>query len=205
MKTTISFRDFQDDAARWHAVQSRDATADGLFVYAVKSTKIYCRPICKARLPRRQNVSFYATWAQAEGGGFRACKRCKPSLQGAMPADEAVHKIWAFIEANVKGAVPENDMRMSLGQMAKQTGLSKWHFHRLFKSCVGMTPVQYTRMQRGLIPCETPVAGSRTSQQGDSDDTDSAAAMEQTHSNVLFLEDFVCWPEDEFGTELPPV
>ncbi|TXN26738.1 Ada metal-binding domain-containing protein, partial [Methylobacterium sp. WL19] len=66
------------DAERWAALASRDGTADGRFVYAVRTTGIYCRPSCAARAPRPENVSFHATCAEAEAAGFRACKRCRP-------------------------------------------------------------------------------------------------------------------------------
>ena len=66
------------DEARWRAVKARDASADGSFYYAVASTGVFCRPSCAARLPRRENVSFHRTTAEAEAAGFRACKRCKP-------------------------------------------------------------------------------------------------------------------------------
>ena len=71
-------RAFDTDEARWKAVKSREATADGSFVYAVASTGVYCRPSCSARPARRENVSFHRTAADAEAAGFRACKRCRP-------------------------------------------------------------------------------------------------------------------------------
>ncbi|PNY29853.1 Bifunctional transcriptional activator/DNA repair enzyme Ada [Tolypocladium capitatum] len=125
---------FVDDDSRWQAVRTRDAVADGLFVYAVKTTKVYCRPICKARLARRANVRFYATGGEAAAAGFRACKRCRPELGGFMPEERATD--CGRCE------------RLSLGDMAARTGLSKWHFHRTFKRCVGVTPVEYLRTQR---------------------------------------------------------
>ena len=68
----------QDRDPRWAALVSRDRDADGTFVYSVRTTGVYCRPSCGARLPNRENVAFYATPAEAERAGFRACKRCKP-------------------------------------------------------------------------------------------------------------------------------
>src|ERR1700679_1893982 len=67
-----------DGAARWQAVQSRDRSADGSFVYAVRSTGIYCRPSCPSRKPRREQVVFFALAEVAEQKGFRACRRCRP-------------------------------------------------------------------------------------------------------------------------------
>lgn len=148
---------FTDDNDRWKAVQTRDANADGTFVYAVKTTKIYCRPICKARLARRANVCFYSTGFEAQKAGFRACKRCKPEVQGNMPEEAAVRNIKAFIERQ-----RTNDQKpaLSLSQMARQTGLSKWHFHRVFKKCVGVTPAQFLRDQatggQGAVQLNTP-------------------------------------------------
>lgn len=137
---------FRSEARRWQAVQDRDGAADGLFVYAVKTTKIYCRPLCKARLARRANVSFYDTGREAQAAGFRACKRCRPELGGCMPEELAVRKIRAFVEEQKqRGGGTKTDTRLSLSQMARQTGLSKWHFHRVFKRCVGATPSEFLR------------------------------------------------------------
>ena len=63
---------------QWQQVLERDARADGQFVYAVKSTKIYCKPSCASRRPTRKQVSFFPTPALAEAAGYRACKRCEP-------------------------------------------------------------------------------------------------------------------------------
>jgi AraC family transcriptional regulator, regulatory protein of adaptative response / methylated-DNA-[protein]-cysteine methyltransferase len=69
---------FPSDDDRWEAVRRRDAATVGAFVYGVRTTAVYCRPSCAARLPRRENVSFHATCADAERAGFRPCKRCRP-------------------------------------------------------------------------------------------------------------------------------
>ncbi|PTB68786.1 hypothetical protein BBK36DRAFT_1111854 [Trichoderma citrinoviride] len=150
---------FLDDDSKWQAVQSRDAAADGFFVYGVRTTKVFCRPTCKARLARRANVRFYASGDEAKENGFRACKRCKPEVLGLMPEEDAVQKIRAFVRHHQAASGRDQDMselRMSLSQMAKKTGLSKWHFHRVFKKCVGVTPVEYLKMLRdnaaGLSP-----------------------------------------------------
>src|SRR5215813_10528921 len=71
-------RGFRDDDARWEAVCRRDPTADSAFFYSVRTTGVYCRPSCAARLPRRENVGFHETRADAERAGFRPCKRCRP-------------------------------------------------------------------------------------------------------------------------------
>src|SRR5437870_11433714 len=69
---------YESDAARWAAVAGRDPRADEVFYYSVRTTGVYCRPSCAARVARRENVRFHATIAEAEKAGFRACKRCRP-------------------------------------------------------------------------------------------------------------------------------
>lgn len=140
---------FENDDSRWQAVQDRDVNSDGLFVYAVKSTKVFCRPVCKSRHPRRCNVSFYATAQQAETAGFRACKRCKPQVEGFMPEEMAMLKIREFLQEWERKALNnEGSCQLSLSQMARQAKVSKWYFHRVFKKAVGVTPVQYLKIWR---------------------------------------------------------
>jgi methylphosphotriester-DNA--protein-cysteine methyltransferase len=132
---------FLDDDSRWAAVRDRNPEADQAFVYCVKTTKIYCRPICKARLARRSNVEFFTFGSEAVKAGYRACKRCKPELATSMPEEDAVRKIMAFIAMPTDPDAP----RPNLDTMAKSIGLSKWHFHRVFKKVVGMTPTEYIK------------------------------------------------------------
>ena len=137
--------EFVDDESRWAAVVSRNPTADRAFVYGVLTTKIYCRPICKARLARRSNVLFFTTPREARNSGFRACKRCKPELASYMPEENAVRRIREFV------AQPPNEVQFStVNAMAKHAGVSKWHFYRVFKRVVGMTPSEYID-SRGLL------------------------------------------------------
>lgn len=129
------------DATRWQAVQQRDRSADGGFVYAVKTTGVYCRPSCGARLARRENVAFYADGAAAEKAGFRACKRCKPNETSAAGQHSAlIAKICRRIE--------QADDMPSLDTLAGMAGLSRFHFHRLFKSVTGVTPKAYAAQHR---------------------------------------------------------
>src|SRR5512133_3663806 len=81
-------RSWNDDT-RWRAVERRDRAADGSFVYSVRTTGAYCRPSCAARLPRRENVAFHATCADAERAGFRPCKRCRPNEPALVQAQAA--------------------------------------------------------------------------------------------------------------------
>jgi AraC family transcriptional regulator of adaptative response/methylated-DNA-[protein]-cysteine methyltransferase len=126
---------------RWSLLATRDPAADGQFFYSVKSTGIYCRPSCAARLPRPENVQFHATCADAEQAGFRPCKRCKPR-QSSVSAQHAT-KIAAVCRL-----IETSEELPSLAEMAKHAGLSAYHFHRLFKSTTGVTPKAYGAAKR---------------------------------------------------------
>src|SRR5688572_5657850 len=129
-------RRFATDDERWRAVASRDAAADGEFVYSVKTTGVYCRPTCPSRLALRKNVRFHATCQEAERAGFRACKRCRPT--GDSPGERraaVVERACRMIEAAVD--VP------SLGELAKSLQISSAHFHRQFNAQTGVTPKAY--------------------------------------------------------------
>src|SRR4051812_40321100 len=92
-------RSTSPDDGRWEAVKRRDRAADGAFVYSVRTTGVYCRPSCAARLARRENVRFHATCAEAERAGFRPCKRCRPNEAGlAERQAAAVAKACRLIE-----------------------------------------------------------------------------------------------------------
>src|SRR3954451_9385616 len=96
----IAMQEFVTDVERWEAVQRRDSQADGSFYYSVSTTGVYCRPSCASRPKRRENVAFHSTCADAEGAGFGACKRCRPTEAGL--ADQhaaAVAKACRLIES----------------------------------------------------------------------------------------------------------
>ena len=138
---TIGARAPSGQDAKWRAVVARDARADGTFVYSVRSTGVYCRPSCPARLAKRTNVAFHATCEDAERAGFRACKRCKPDQTGLAAAQAAkVAEICRFIETA--------DRVPPLAELAKRAGMSPYHFHRVFKTVSGVTPGAYARNAR---------------------------------------------------------
>src|ERR1700677_3066391 len=88
------------DEERWQAVKRRDPAFDGAFLFAVRTTGIYCRPSCASRAAKRENVSFFETGAQAEKAGYRACKRCRPDKLGALdPQIEAVRRTCERIQS----------------------------------------------------------------------------------------------------------
>lgn len=131
-----------DVTEAWAAVAGRDRRYDGRFVYAVRSTGVYCRPSCPSRRPAVANVVFYDDAASAERGGFRACKRCQPRTKGAVTgAAAAVRAAAAFIDAHV-------DERITLSTLAGQTGVSPFHLQRVFRRELGVTPREYQQARR---------------------------------------------------------
>jgi AraC family transcriptional regulator of adaptative response/methylated-DNA-[protein]-cysteine methyltransferase len=122
--------------ARWESLRSRDTRSDDAFVYGVAATKIYCRPGCPSRLPRRENVRFFVSAEEAEKAGFQPCKRCRPDgLSIARRQAEAVAKACALIEAS--------EEKPNFGEVARAAGMSRHHFHRVFKEKTGLTPGAY--------------------------------------------------------------
>jgi AraC family transcriptional regulator, regulatory protein of adaptative response / methylated-DNA-[protein]-cysteine methyltransferase len=132
------------DTERWKAIVNRTASADGTFIYAVKTTGIYCRPSCSSRQPKPDNVHFFLDCDAAEAAGFRACKRCQP--RSASPQQQQATIIATVCEQIIAAENP-----LSLDQMAAIAGLSPAHFHRLFKAIVGITPKQYATTHRAKI------------------------------------------------------
>jgi AraC family transcriptional regulator of adaptative response/methylated-DNA-[protein]-cysteine methyltransferase len=129
------------DEARWRVVLARDATRDGEFFFAVRTTGVFCRPSCPSRTARRENVRFFDTAAAARAAGYRACLRCKPDAPIAThPQVAAVHRACAALDA-----APDP---MSLGELADAAGLSRYHFARVFKEVTGMTPMAWQRERR---------------------------------------------------------
>jgi AraC family transcriptional regulator of adaptative response/methylated-DNA-[protein]-cysteine methyltransferase len=127
----------------WQQVLTRDANADGQFVYAVKSTGIYCKPSCPSRKPERKNVGFFASPELAEGAGFRACLRCEPSrvIPKADPQSAAIAKAATFLNEHA-------GQRTDLDDLAAAAGLGKFALLRGFKRVLGVTPGEYARAQR---------------------------------------------------------
>lgn len=127
------------DEERWQIALAKDRRYDGQFLTGVHSTGIYCRPSCPARAPKRENVRFYASIAEAEAAGLRACKRCAPDKQ----SNE---------EAAVLAAIDEirqvTDAAPTLDELARITGYSPAHFQRLFKRSTGLSPAAYARALR---------------------------------------------------------
>jgi len=126
---------------KWRAVLSRDDRFDGAFVFAVRSTGIYCRPSCPARRPSKQQVLFFPGPIEAEQCGFRPCHRCQPREAGPSPKAKFVDLACRYIEANLQG-------KLSLAILSRQVGLSPYHFQRTFKKVLGISPREYIKARR---------------------------------------------------------
>lgn len=124
----------------WQAVRANDARFDGAFVLGVKTTGIYCKPSCRARLPKRENVDFYASPQVAERKGFRACKRCRPSNVNGL--DPQVEKILKACEV-----IADDDL-LTLDDLSAAVGLSSYHLQRSFKEIIGVSPKKYAEAKR---------------------------------------------------------
>ena len=125
---------------RWTAIINRDAHADGHFIYAVRTTGIYCRPSCPSRRPHRRNVVFFATPAAARAGGFRPCKRCRPDEHSADP--------WVRRIGRACDLLAHADHPRSLGELAARFDASPAHFQRTFTRIVGVSPRKYAEAHR---------------------------------------------------------
>lgn len=126
---------------RWQAVLRCSEAADGSFVYAVRTTGVYCRPSCPSRQARPENVTFHADAAAAEAAGYRPCRRCRPD-QAAQPTRHA------GLVAEACRLIEQAEELPSLDELAEAAGLSPFHFHRVFKTVTGLTPKAYGIAQR---------------------------------------------------------
>ncbi|PSJ18184.1 bifunctional DNA-binding transcriptional regulator/O6-methylguanine-DNA methyltransferase Ada [Nitrosomonas supralitoralis] len=138
-KTQLAAKTVNDP--RWVAVVAGDINADGKFYYAVTTTGVYCRPSCAARPAKPENIRFYTTREEAEGAGFMACKRCQPDKPPRVEQYAAkITQACRIIESS--------EAASGLQNLAMQVGMSIYHFHRMFKQVVGLTPRQYAAAQR---------------------------------------------------------
>ncbi|MBO9662755.1 bifunctional DNA-binding transcriptional regulator/O6-methylguanine-DNA methyltransferase Ada [Dokdonella sp.] len=137
MKTSPAYA---TEDARWEALRARDAGADGHFVYAVRTTGVYCRPSAAARLPRRENVEFFDSAAAAEAAGYRSSRRTRGDRSSAAGRAALVERACRLIESS--------ETPPHLDELAAGIGMSPFHFHRLFKAETGLTPKAYSSAYR---------------------------------------------------------
>lgn len=129
---------FATDADKWQAITDRNRHADGQFVYAVRSTGVYCRPTCPSRRPLQANVAFFESGDQARASGFRACRRCEPD--GTTADAAAVDRVRRLLD---EAEAPQN-----LAALGRAVGYSPTHLQKLFKRLVGVSPHQYAASVR---------------------------------------------------------
>ncbi len=139
-------RELQTETANeknyWQAVLAKDASFDGIFVYAVRSTGIYCRPSCPARRPRREQVLFFFLPKAAQQAGFRSCQRCQPQNATAPnPQAELVQRVCHYIEHHL-------ETPLTLATLGKAMSMSPHHLQRVFKRTMGISPREYAEACR---------------------------------------------------------
>lgn len=148
--------DLQLTEERWQAIVHNDTSYDDKFIYAIQSTGIFCRPSCKSRIPKRENVRIFHTAEQALSATFRPCKRCKPTGEH-LPDQDWVAQITQYIDTNYSDI-------LTLDILADMCHGSPYHLHRTFKRVKGITPAEYilhTRMKKAmeyLVHSDTAIA-----------------------------------------------
>ena len=130
-----------DRSTAWRAVQQRDRSFDGRFVYAVSSTRIFCRPSCSSRRPSRARVEFFSSPSDAERAGFRACKRCRPASAEPAAIDRAVARASSYLTQHA-------DEPVTLARLAREVGMSAFHLQRVFKRALGVSPREFRDAER---------------------------------------------------------
>src|SRR5437868_2654210 len=130
-----------DRTIAWRAVQQRDRSYDGQFVYGVSSTHIFCRPSCASRRPSKENVTFFGTTTDAQRAGYRACKRCRPTSTDQSAILRAVSRAATYLVHHV-------EERVTLPALAREVGVSAFHLQREFKRAMGVSPFQFRNAER---------------------------------------------------------
>ncbi|WP_445477262.1 bifunctional transcriptional activator/DNA repair enzyme AdaA [Lysinibacillus irui] len=125
---------------KWQAIINNDTAYNNQFFYAVKSTGIFCKPSCKSRVPKKENVYIFQNAEQALRANFRPCKRCKPTNEN-LPDSEWVDLITEYIDQHFTE-------KLTLDSLASICHGSPYHMHRTFKKIKGITPVEYIQQVR---------------------------------------------------------
>ena len=144
-----------DRSIAWRAIQRRDRAFDGRFVYAVSSTRIFCRPSCPSRRPTASNVQLFQSASDAERAGYRACKRCRPAAN-LDAAAAAVARVCEYISLHATE-------RITLPTLARVAGISQFHLQRRFKQEMGVTPREFQLAQRRVRLAQRLRAGDTVS------------------------------------------
>ncbi|HTO74094.1 MAG TPA: bifunctional DNA-binding transcriptional regulator/O6-methylguanine-DNA methyltransferase Ada [Gemmatimonadales bacterium] len=144
------------DAQAWRAVMARDHQADGRFVFAVRTTGIFCRPACPARRPKRENVAFYADPDAARAAGFRPCRRCKPEEIG----DKARHE-RELVSRACHLLLGETESALALPALAQRVATTPARLRDLFRQYLGVSPGEWARAAR-LVRFKAALRGGRS-------------------------------------------
>src|SRR5579872_3926353 len=137
-----------DDTSCYQALLTHDTRFDGAFFVGVATTGIYCRPVCTARTPLRQNCTFYPSAAAAERAGYRPCLRCRPELAPGNARIDAVGRLAAAVAGRIEdGALTEG----SVTTLAAEVGVTDRHLRRVVQSEFGVSPVELAQTQRLLL------------------------------------------------------
>ena len=123
----------------WKAVQNNDTRFNGAFVYGVSSTRIYCKPSCSSKLPKRENVQFFDDLNKAETNGFRACLRCRPQSETANPQTEIVLRACHLLETEEQN---------SLEDLSVKLNISPTYLQKIFKEIIGVSPKKFAEAKR---------------------------------------------------------
>jgi AraC family transcriptional regulator of adaptative response / DNA-3-methyladenine glycosylase II len=138
-----------DDAA-YQAMSTHDARFDGRFFVGVTTTGIYCRPVCRVRLPLRRNCRFFANAVTAEQGGFRPCLRCRPEQAPGLSLTDSSPTLAAHAARMIDQAVRDGD-EVYLAELAARLGVTDRHLRRIFAEAIGVTPIAYLTTRRLLL------------------------------------------------------
>jgi len=139
----------QDDAA-YRAITTRDARFDGRLFVGVTSTRVYCRPVCRVRTPRRENCRFFANAASAEAQGFRPCLRCRPELAPGLSLMDSSAALAQQAAHSIEQAAHDGQT-LSMPRLAARLGVTDRHLRRIFQQHVGVAPIDYLTTQRLLL------------------------------------------------------
>jgi len=138
-----------DDAA-YRAISTHDARFDGRLFVGVTTTRVYCRPVCRVRLPRRENCRFFSNAALAEAHGFRPCLRCRPELAPGLSLMDSSQALAQQAARTIEQAAHEGQT-LSMPRLASRLGVTDRHLRRIFQQHIGVAPIDYLTTQRLLL------------------------------------------------------
>jgi AraC family transcriptional regulator of adaptative response/methylated-DNA-[protein]-cysteine methyltransferase len=141
MPQLLDDREILTDDKKWRAVISRNIDLDDVFVFAVGSTGIYCKPSCPARRPSRDQVVFFRSPDEAERSGYRPCRRCRPREGSRSPHAELIDRVCDYVNNNLS-------RKLILSTLSAYVGISPFHLQRIFKHALGISPRQYVEARR---------------------------------------------------------